>query len=145
MGERGCERRLDGWVGVGVKPIRACLCLWSQRPSLFFVLLRRGCAVHCMTPLCVGNKREREKRSTRSGCDLPYFFETGALPPASTPLISPRQKSGTQGAGVLLSCCLNSRVHPDRLWKYGRGRARVGSDEGIIDWTRRMGAGGRKS
>ena len=23
-----------GWVGVGVKPIRACLCLWSQRPSL---------------------------------------------------------------------------------------------------------------
>jgi len=22
------------WVGVGVKPIRASLCLWSQRPSL---------------------------------------------------------------------------------------------------------------
>ena len=22
------------WVGVSVKPIRACLCLWSQRPSL---------------------------------------------------------------------------------------------------------------
>ena len=25
-----------GWVGVGVKPIRACLCLWSQRPSLLW-------------------------------------------------------------------------------------------------------------
>ena len=28
-----------GWVGVGVKPIRACLCLWSQRPSLLWCLL----------------------------------------------------------------------------------------------------------
>jgi len=25
-----------GWVGVGVKPIRVCLCLWSQRPSLLW-------------------------------------------------------------------------------------------------------------
>ena len=24
------------WVGVGVKPIRACLCSWSQRPSLLW-------------------------------------------------------------------------------------------------------------
>ena len=29
-----------GWVGVGVKPIRACLCLWSQsRHHLLFQLL----------------------------------------------------------------------------------------------------------
>ena len=25
-----------GLVRVGVKPIRACLCLWSQRPSLLW-------------------------------------------------------------------------------------------------------------
>ena len=30
------ERKALGWVGVGVKPIRACLCLWSQRPSLLW-------------------------------------------------------------------------------------------------------------
>ena len=34
IGERGCARRLGGWVGVGVKPIRACLCLWSQQERL---------------------------------------------------------------------------------------------------------------
>ena len=34
IGERGCARRLGGWVGVGVKPIRACLCLWSQKERL---------------------------------------------------------------------------------------------------------------
>ena len=36
MGERRCARRLGGWVGVGVKPIKARLCLWSQRPSLLW-------------------------------------------------------------------------------------------------------------
>ena len=28
-----------GWVGVGVKPIRACLCLWSQ-PELELELIQ---------------------------------------------------------------------------------------------------------
>ena len=37
--QRGGEARVCkalGWVGMGVKPIRACLCLWSQRPSLLW-------------------------------------------------------------------------------------------------------------
>ena len=33
MGERGCVRRLDGWVGVGVKPIGACCGVRENQPQ----------------------------------------------------------------------------------------------------------------
>ena len=32
-----------GWVVVGVKPIMACLCLWSQRPSLLWCSPQGSC------------------------------------------------------------------------------------------------------
>ena len=41
-----------GWVGVGVKPIRACLCLWSQRPSLLWCSPAR-CLNSCHYSLCL--------------------------------------------------------------------------------------------
>ena len=61
--------RAPGWVGVGVKPTRAC---FGVRGLLCCVVLpQRGCARHRMTPMFVGSNSfgiSRELRDSLSKC-----------------------------------------------------------------------------
>ena len=62
-----------GWVGVDVKPIRACLCLWSQRPFLLW------CKTNTTLPKNLSDWPRKGPLKGREGLNLSLRFGTSSF------------------------------------------------------------------
>ena len=102
-----------GWVGVGVKPTRACLCLWSQRGPLCCSAPPQGL---CNAPHDSGMCWKQFMMCLEDTWFVAAFYSTPMHNPGLSEVQRPARVCVCKGASVLpclLSCCCWRRTFTD--------------------------------